>query len=318
MTDFWRARPDLLPSLSVVLASGVWGLFWIPMRALRGEGLDGAWAGLSIYLCSAALCLPVVFWRRRHLAGGGTRLLITGLFTGAAFSLYAASLLLTEVVRALLLFYMTPIWSTLLGWLLLGERITVNRILAIVLGFAGLAAILGFEGGFPWPRNLGDWMGLCSGLAWAYGSLRVYSDSRSGVLEQVVAFVAGGLAVSALLALLPLQGLAAPPSAAALQAVAPWLLLMAGVFVLPSMVVVFWGAGRLSPGRLGILFLCEILVGVVSAAALAGEPFGAPEIVGTLLITAAGVVEVARPQARRGPAVGGAEPSPGAASGDEA
>ncbi len=317
MTGFWRARPDLLPSLSVVLASGVWGLFWIPMRALRDQGIDGGWAGLSIYLCGAALCLPAVFWRRRHLAGGGTRLLITGLFTGAAFSLYAASLLLTEVVRALLLFYMTPIWSTFLGWLLLGERITVNRIIAIVLGFAGLGTILGFEGGIPWPRNLGDWMGLLSGLAWAYGSLRVYSDPRGGPLEQVFAFVAGGLAVSALLVLLPLRGVADLPTAAALRDVVPWLLLMAGVFVLPSMVVVFWGARRLSPGRLGILFMCEILVGVASAAALAGEPFGAREVVGTLLITGAGVVEMARPQASRGPAAGGAGQSPDAASGDE-
>ena len=34
---------------------------------------------------------------------------------------------LTDVVRAILLFYMSPLWSTLLGVLVLKEQLTVNR-----------------------------------------------------------------------------------------------------------------------------------------------------------------------------------------------
>ena len=29
---------------------------------------------------------------------------------------------MTDVIHAILLFYLTPVWSTLAGWLLLGER----------------------------------------------------------------------------------------------------------------------------------------------------------------------------------------------------
>ena len=54
-----------------------------------------------------------------------------------------SALILTEVVRALLLFYLTPLWSTLLGIFFLGERLTVNRFLGLLLAFVGLAIVLG-------------------------------------------------------------------------------------------------------------------------------------------------------------------------------
>ena len=57
--------------------------------------------------------------------------MLPGLLAGSAFALYIASINLTEVVRAILLFYMTPLWSTLLGVLVLRERLTANRIVAL-------------------------------------------------------------------------------------------------------------------------------------------------------------------------------------------
>ena len=62
-----------------------------------------------------------------------------------------------------------------------------------------------------------------------------------------------------------------------------------------------WPAMRLSPGRVGLLLMSEVVVGVGSAALLAGEPFGLRELSGTLLILAAGAVEVlGRPTAKAG------------------
>ena len=53
-----------------------------------------------------------------------------------------------------------------------------------------------------------------------------------------------------------------------------------------------WPATLLSPGRVGILLMGELVVGVSSAALLSGEPFGFRELLGTLLIISAGAVEV--------------------------
>ena len=51
-------------------------------------------------------------------------------------------------------------------------------------------------------------------------------------------------------------------------------------------------AARLEPARVGILLMAEVLVGVVSAAAIAGEQVGPLELAGGALVLAAGVLEV--------------------------
>jgi len=87
-------------------------------------------------------------------AGGAT--VLGGLFTGAAFSSYAIALNHTEVVRVLLLFYVTPIWSTLIGLAVLGERLTLSRLAALALALLGLVVILGTRC-FCFVRATANW-----------------------------------------------------------------------------------------------------------------------------------------------------------------
>ena len=286
-----RARPDLWPSLGIVLGGALWGLFWLPIRALGELGLEGAWPGGIIYAACAAVLLPVLFFRRQHFKAHWRPLLFSGLFTGTAFACYATSLLLTEVVRTILLFYLTPIWSTLLGVLLLGERLTFVRVAALALGAAGLLVVLGLGVQFPWPRNLGDWLALASGVTWAYGSTRLYQMGAVATLEQILSFVGGGLFVIVIGLVFGGEVFGGTPPRATLLAAAPFALLSV-LYVLPMLFLTIWPATLLSPGRVGILLMGEIVVGVGSAALLSGEPFGSREFLGTVLIIAAFAVEV--------------------------
>ncbi len=299
MPHLFDRRPDLLPSVVVALIGVSWGVFWLPMRLLDKIGLGGAWASLAVFATALVLLLPVIIVRRRRLVAGGTSLLITGMITGAAFALYATALVLTEIVYTILLFYLTPVWSTLLGRILLGEKITRGRLLALILGIAGLFVILGFDQGLPLPRNIGDWMALLSGIAWAYGSLRVYRSESASAWETTSAFFAGGLLVTLVAVLIPI-GVTAP-SSESLVAATPWLFLLVAVYLVPSMLLLLWAASRLSPGRVGLLLMGEVVVGVISAALLTDEPFGGRELIGTILIVSAGVIEVMQRQARPTP-----------------
>ncbi|MFQ6021823.1 MAG: DMT family transporter, partial [Acidiferrobacterales bacterium] len=267
-----------------------WGVFWLPMRLLDEIGLTGAWASLAVFATAMVLLFPVIIARRRRLVAGGTSLLVTGMIIGAAFSLYATALVLTEVVYTILLFYLTPVWSTLLGRIMLGERITRGRLLALILGIAGLFVILGFDRGLPLPRNIGDWMALLSGIGWAYGSLRVYRSETASAWESTSAFFAGGLLVTLVVVLIPID--VATPSSESLVAATPWLFLLVVAYLVPSMLVLLWATSRLSPGRVGLLLMGEVVVGVISAALLTDEPFGRRELIGTILIVSAGVIEV--------------------------
>jgi drug/metabolite transporter (DMT)-like permease len=63
------------------------------------------------------------------------------------------------------------------------------------------------------------------------------------------------------------------------------------VIVVSGVYATMWGAPKLNPAVVGLLFMTEISVGAVTAAIWAGEPFGFREIVGVVLISAAGVTE---------------------------
>lgn len=286
-----------MPSLCVAVSGVLWGLFWLPFRALGEAGFAGGWASLAFYVGSTLVLMPGAIARRHHLAAAGGGLLLTGAVTGAAFSLYATALLFTDVVRVLLLFYLTPVWGTLLGRVLLGERITWYRGAALVLGLAGLLVILGFEDGFPMPRNAGDWMALLAGIAWAWGSLRIYMQPDIEVYETTFAFFAGGTLVTAVVVWLPLAANELSPTLSMLGAAWPWLALLVAVFGVPPVLLTLWGAAHLTPGRVGILLMGEVAVGIVSAALWAGEPFGMRETLGAVLIVGAAVVEIIQRQA---------------------
>ena len=296
MSGVLQRRPDLLPSLGVGLASLAWGIYWLPVRYLGDLGLEGGWAGFAVFSLSGLIALPIALFRPGHLRAGGLGLLWTGLITGSAFALYSAALLLSDVVHVLLLFYLTPLWSTLLGLAFLGERLTWRRAAALLLGIAGLLVVLGVDEGLPLPRNLGDWMALLSGIIWAYGSFRIFRDKTTPAFEQVLVFCFGGAVMSGLVVLLPFEGVGQLPAGEALLAAVLPVAVLALIGILPANWLIMTGARLLSPGRVGILLMGEAIMGIASAALLTDEPFGRREMIGTALVLGAGIIEVWRAQ----------------------
>ncbi|MEM7091327.1 MAG: DMT family transporter, partial [Pseudomonadota bacterium] len=228
------AQHLLVPSLGLVLGGALWGAYWIPLRAIGETGPQLGWPGLLIYVCTAVLLLPVAVMRWRHIWANLWGIASCGLLTGMAFSFYGTSLFFTDVVRAILLFYLTPIWGTLLGIFVLGERLTIWRVLALLAGLAGLLTVFWDGGNVPLPRNLGDWLALASGLAWALGTLQLHRTPGIPVSEQVTAFVWGSLIVT--LASIALSGgvLGPVPTIQDLTRSAP-LVLATSIYVVPML-----------------------------------------------------------------------------------
>ena len=283
------ARPRLgAPEAVIAISGALWGLYWIPVRYLEDRGVGVVWMTLALFLVALAMFVPVLVRHPPARAVFTPRMLVTGLLTGGSFVLYSVSIVLTEVVTAILLFYLSPVWATVLGRLLLGERFTVSRLAALVLGLGGLWVVLGGESGLPLPRNPGDWCALAAGITWAFGTLRVHQDAAVSPIAHTAALFVGGTAVIAIIALLP-----------ALEAPVPAVTAPAGAIVLAVAVLsvlsaggILWGARLISPGRAGLLLMMEVITGLASAALLAGEPFGMVQVVGSTLIVAAALAEV--------------------------
>jgi drug/metabolite transporter (DMT)-like permease len=280
------------PELVTAAASAAWGLFWIPLRAFERQGLQPAWATLAQFAAPLAVLLPFALIRRGRKQPTGARRYLPGLLVGGAVALYLESLLLTDVARALILFYAMPAWGTILEISLMGRRLTRWRLLSILLSVAGLLTILGIGRHFLESVNLGDAMALLSGILFAFGAMQVRQAPEASVFEQIFAFFLYGSVIALALSLLPLSALGHPPAPARLAALLPWLLLTAVGFLVPVMWGIYWGSQHVDPGRLGILLQIEAVVGIASAALFAGEPFGVQQAVGGALVISAGVVEV--------------------------
>jgi drug/metabolite transporter (DMT)-like permease len=279
----------------IVLATGtLWGLYWLPVRRLDTLGLPGARGTLAICAMAVLLLSPFA-WRARAALGRADRIgLASVALGGVAFMLYSVALLYGRVGIVVILFFLTPVWSTLIGRFLLGWPVHGMRIVALVVGLVGLLLTLGASGDVPMPRGLGEWLGLISGILWSIATtgIRTRSDTGAGATGFVFA---AGAAISALIFAVILAPL--PPLTLPIEALG-WITATAALWWGASMAALMWATARLEPARVGILLMAEVLVGAASAALIAGESLGALEMAGGALVILAGVLEVA-PQRRR-------------------
>lgn len=281
-----RWNGDAWPKICALFGGTVWGAFWLPVRALEDAGFGGIWPVAVLYGVGGLAVLPLAVWRRRQLLSGGLRLQFASLLLGMAMAIYAVAFLFTEVIPAVLLYYLSPVWGFLLARLFLGDRMTRGRWAALVLALLGAAVALGPESWPPMPRNIGDWLALASGVLWVVGSMLMLARPAGESVDYGVSFFLW--AAVTMVALAAVSG--PPPSQSAVMAELTWLVPVVVFLVLPGCLAAVYGASRLNPGLVGILFMAEIGVSVVLAWFFANEPIGAAQIVGVTLIAFAGVI----------------------------
>jgi len=259
---------------------------------MMGEaGLSGVWATVLFYLVPLLLLLPFFVKRWQHIASGGAALHLGAGLAGIGLVAYANALIYTEVIYALVLYYLTPLWGFLFARLIVGEVITPVRWLSIIFGLLGLYIMFVHETGLPLPRNLGDWMGLAGGIFWAAASTTILVNKQVKWLDFGLAYFFWGTLAALAVALLPVDRASSIPDMEVVVNILPWLIPILLVAVIPGSFASMFGASILNPGIVGLLFMAEIGVGTVTAAFWADEPFGVRELIGVLLISAAGLCE---------------------------
>ena len=277
-------------SLAVAVSGAVWGVYWLPLRHLERAGLSGSWATVAFFVAALAPALALAFAARREIRADLRRFLWLAFFNGLVFILYSDAYAGTTVFNVLFLFYLSPIWSILIGRFWLGERIGAARLCCVVAGLAGLVLMLGGDGGSPLPRNPYDWMAVASGILWAVLTIRIRNSAEVGAAANSAAFFLGGAAMALPFALI--LGSDSLPEPRAIHAAWPLVLPIAWLLWLPSQFLLFWGVRRISPVRTGILLMTELISGVATAAWLSGDPITAVQALGGALILAAGLGDI--------------------------
>jgi len=276
----------------VFVSAGAWGLYWLPQRLLLESGMTGGWGTLGQYLISLCVLLPVAIWRVHKGQQIGLRHWLCGLLLGTGAIFYANSFLVTEVIRALVFFYLAPLWASLIEVLFLKRRLKWSRVGTVTLALAGVWVAVGLEVGIPLPIYLGDWFGLIAGVLITAGAARTEIEQPEGIFPLLFMVIIFGLIATVLQYPLLVDAIGAVPSTQSVLSSLPLLIGISLFFVLPTTAIIFWSPPKIGTGVFGILILSELVVGVISAALLTDEIFGWPQILGTTLILFAGVLEV--------------------------
>lgn len=287
--------PVAFVASAIVVGTGaLWGFYWIPVRALTDLGLPGAWGTVAITLAAALLLAPFALARRGGIARSSPIALASIALGGAAFALYSAGFVYGRVAIIILLYFLTPVWSTLIARYVMGWATPRLRLLAIGVGLLGLTVMLGASGDLPVPRGVGEWMALAAGILWSVSTTGIRARSDLDPAASSFVFAIGALAASLVLAvaLVPLPTLPTLPRSSEFLPATGVALMTGGVWWGLSLAGLMWAAVRLEPARVGILLMTEVLVGAVSAAIIAGERLSSAEMLGGALVLCAGILEV--------------------------
>jgi drug/metabolite transporter (DMT)-like permease len=292
------ATYDRLPRQGLLLLAALtlfWGVNWTVMKVILTEipPLTFRWScllggGGGLLLVAAARGEKI-----RVPAGAWPRLLTLSLFNVIGWNILAVyGVLLLPSGRAALLGYTMPLWGSLLSVWVLGERLTPQRVTALVLGLAGIGVLMGgsLEGMMQAP--LGAACMIAAAWSWALGIVllkRWQLAMPTMVLTGWTMFLAG---IPILVVALPLEG-----SRLVWPSLGPALSLFYNIFV--AFMFCYWAWNRIVlmvPVAVSSLSsLTTPLIGVLSGVLFLGEALGWREIAAAALILAAvGAVTVKR------------------------
>ena len=259
------AARDTVAIASLLAGATIWGLIWHPYRVLEGMGVSPALAATLTYFVALLLGRPLL---GRRLAGfrPDRMLLAIALAAGGCNLGYVLATVHGEVMRVLLLFYLAPLWTVLLAFLLLKEKVGLPGTAVIGLSLAGAVVMLWQPSlGLPLPQNGAEWLGLAAGFLFALANVLIRKAQALSIEAKSMAVFAGVVAVG--LMVLPFE-----PAPVLMPAPQAWLLIaLVGLVLLATNLFVQYGLTHTSANRAIVIFLFELVVAALASWLLAGE-----------------------------------------------
>jgi drug/metabolite transporter (DMT)-like permease len=287
---------------ALVFNAFVWGTSWWPMRHLQGAGLHPLWT-TALTFTFASLAIAVARPRAPGQVLRTPALWVLVVAAGCTNAAFNWAVVIGDVVRVVLLFYLMPLWTVLLARVVLGERLTRAAALRIALGTGGAVIVLwpeggpaahGLDGSLPLPRSLADWLGIVGGFSFAFNNVMLRREAQRPEEGRALAMFAGGALVAGALAIALTAGGAVRPVPAP---AAPWLAVLGALTLafIASNLALQYGAARMPANRTAVFMLTEVVFASLSAVALGGGTLTGRLALGGALIVAGAVLAALEP-----------------------
>jgi len=272
-------------SMSLLVAATLWGIFWYPLRWLESQGVDGLWATLLIYVGTSVYFIPHFRKSLLEIKSDPKLMLILAVFAGWTNIAFFLAVIDGEVVRVLLLFYMSPIWAILLAYFILHEHLTLHNLVALAIALIGMLIMLRQDHmAYPWPTSVSDWLALSSGMAFAITNVVMRKAHDISHSTKAIVGWYGVIAVSLILiAMLEIPFVEIETTTYIIS------FSIGAIMVVIMTMAVAYGVSHLPVQQSAVILLFEVVVGAVSAYLIIGEMMVAREWLGGILILSAGL-----------------------------
>lgn len=258
----------------------------MPLKWFIAQGLTGPVVSLLSYGL-VGLCALIFIWRDRTAwrVQWGLMLALAAV-GGWANTSFVNALMMGDVVRVMFLFYLSPVWSVLGGWLFLKERIPATRWAAVAAAIVGLWMVLGGVSVTTLSLSLVDLLALSAGLAFAANNIIARAAQAIPMRSKTLAVFAGCGAISLAATMVLEQSV--PEMRAGV-----WLAILGYGFGWLLLATATWqfGVTHLESSRAGVILLAELVVAVMSALWIGGETLTPMGWAGGALIAIAALVE---------------------------
>jgi len=280
------AEGGVIPLALPLLIAMAWGLWWWPLRYLTTLGPDIVVINAGLMTFAAIGLAPLLLFRSLRQGIGHWSTLVSGALLGIALIFWNHALVEGTVLRCVVLFYLSPVWSMLVGRVFLGDAVAPGRLLPLVPAVCAAGLLVVGEGDAGMYFEMADLLALSAGFAFTLSGTAARMGPVTWYPRLLIACIAGALVVW------PMVG--AVPPVAQLAEAGGWIGLVALMAVL-GVCLIFpaqLAAGSVISGRcLLAVLLAEIMTAAVSAALMADEPLGPLQWASLGLITLVAVLE---------------------------
>ncbi len=284
------AKSALLNSTSLLLAAVCWGVVWYPYRILANAGVAAVASSFYCYSTVLILASIVCIKHWRGMFKLPLSILWLSLTAGWTNLAYVLAVIDGEVMRVMLLFYLSPLWTLILAHFWLKERIDKRGLMIMALSLTGafimLSDLTGKSSAWPLPRNTAEWFALTSGIAFAISNVITRKSTHLTIRSKSFA-VWAGVFLMAILAMPFVKETIPSPSFFSLND--GMVILAIALSLIAATLLTQYGITQMPATRASVLFLCELVVAAITSYFLAHETMEINEWIGGSLIAAASI-----------------------------
>jgi drug/metabolite transporter (DMT)-like permease len=282
--DRVKNKSQGIATFGLLFGAFCWGVIWYPYRLMQEAGISGVAASLYTYLIAVALCM-IYFHKDGLRAFKQPKSIIwLAIIAGWTNLSYVLAIIDGEVMRVMLLFYLSPLWTLILAHFWLKERTNQRGIAVIVLSLIGAFVMFWQSDALPLPNNTAEWLALSSGMGFAMTNVITRHSVHLSVTVKSMAVWIGVIIVSLLFLPFVEDHFALPSDLNLTQ----WtVMLMIALLLMAATILVQYGITHIPVTRASVLFMFELVVAAVASYLLTDETLSLREWIGGGLIVIA-------------------------------